>query len=150
MTGEELEQLRARWDRLTPMIFDLLDEKDCVRGVMLVSAEDAGDDALSLAEHVCDAVIPYEGHKKAEWEDTGGFLKSSSLQQSFLEKIPEYPCVLVSDLDQTPEWLWYWLKGLMERGPRPCVVVATARDPEKIPGWLSSHFWHFEKAQSSP
>lgn len=50
-------------------------------------------------------------------------------------------CILISNLDDRPRCVHSGIKGILERGRLPSIVLATACDESKLPSYLNGHLY---------
>ncbi len=145
MDRNELEEIQKSWSDFGPELLDILESKDGGRGLLFCSADaKCKTHAESMARHLSDRQIVYNGETREEWHARIAFLTDVCVQPNLFEALPKYPCVFVHDLEQKPAWMFYSLKSLFEGQKRECLIVATCKDTSGIPGWLSSHFFELK------
>lgn len=130
------------WSGLTPRLLAILESRDAVYGMLFVSRDNSGYVAArKLAEHIGDHVIVYAEENETAWRDKIAFLlkRDKYVRTPLIDDGPNYVTLVVDDLDTKPPWMWDYLKAVFEQRIRPCRICATAKNPRKIPGYLSSH-----------
>jgi len=127
----------------------LLEAWDSRRAVLLVSQDDSAEKTIpKLVEHLgADRVIEAgRWTLESDWKPAVETLAvCGPVGTIFNPAGSRKVCVVVHDLDVCPGWLWTGIKALLERGIRPFNCIASAKEPDKIPGEYISFFYIWRK-----
>lgn len=144
MKEKERHRLYRKWDRLERTL-PLLERWDSKRGLLFVSKDASADeDAAFVANSLTKNVLAFDGPSIDEdaWSKRIGPLKTQEVQQlEMLDDDMDRPCVLIVNLDLAAVSIIDSLKGLLENARFPVNCVATAKNLDAIPDYLSSHFF---------
>ena len=128
--------------------FQFLSQWDCARGILFSASDGSADEAV---EKTVELLAPEKtfhlgGQTLAEWRQETEILREREHQESLLEPTPKTICIVVLHLDEFSEDFHVTLKGLFERSRRPLACLASATDPDRIPGYLRSHFFQCHRS----
>ena len=143
MTEDVRQQLVQVWSKLDRSL-RLLEQWDGTRGILLTSHDDSAHETVrSLAAVLTRSIIPVDAASltKRTWNEETKILRAKERQGGLFDDALHRPCVVIQGLDVGSEWLFVSLKGLFEHATQPVGFIASANDPDQIPGFLASHFF---------
>ena len=142
----DIENLKSHWTHFERP-FELLSQWDCGRGILFTAHDSSADDAVKVTVKPLapDTTFDLGWQTVAAWRKETEILRTNEHQGSLLEPTPQKICIIALHLDEFSESFHADLKGLFERSKRPFCCLASATDPDRIPGYLRSHFFECHK-----
>jgi hypothetical protein len=147
MKDTVLQKIQKSWPKFTRRVWELLNQWDGCRGVLFLSKDKSGYELADyLARELTDCTIRYHGENRKEWEKEMACVSQKNFQNVLFNKTSGQSCIIITELEHKPEWMFGRLKGIFEHPARPCIVFATAQSKKGIPTYLDGFFFECKKS----